>query len=99
MNDERGYGDDSCILCSGGDGDELVGVWQGEALVSAGELRLKVPICQRCRASGPWVLTVEVTVERPRVVEPVRAVLDRAPWGLIRSVRRLSLVVSWCRAV
>jgi len=72
------YGDDSCILCSGGD-DELVGTWQGEALVSNGEIRFQIPICERCRAAGPWVLTVEVTVERPRVVEPVRAVLDRAP--------------------
>jgi len=75
MNDERGYGDDSCILCGGGDGDdELVGTWQGEALVSNGEIRFQVPMCERCRAAGPWRLAAELVVERPRVVEPVRAV-------------------------
>jgi len=70
------YGDDSCILC-GGDG--LVGTWQGGCSIVDGELRLKVPICQRCRAAGPWPLAAKLVVERPRVVEPVRAVLDRAP--------------------
>ena len=72
------YGDDSCILCGGGD-DEPTGTWQGEALVSAGELRAQVPMCERCRAAGPWRLAAKLVVERPRVVEPVRAVLDRAP--------------------